>query len=242
MSQTLTHKRALVTGGSRGIGAGIVKRLAQEGADVALTYANSPERAKEVVQEAQAFGVRSFAIQADSADPEAVTAAVERTVSEFGGIDILVNSAGILVFGPLEEIQLAEFDQTLAVNVRAVFVAAQAAAKHMREGSRIINIGSTSAERSPFSGGGVYSMSKAALQGLVRGLARDLGPRGITINNVQPRPHRHRAEPGRRPFRREDQNAVQRSSPFRNGRGSCGNGRLSRWSRGWLYHRRQFDD
>ena len=114
--------------------------------------------------------------------------AVERTVSELGGIDILVNNAGILVTGPLEDFKLADFDRTLAINVRAVFVATWAAVKHMKDGGRIINIGSTNAERMPFAGGGVYAMSKSALQGLVQGLARDLGPRGITINNVQPGP------------------------------------------------------
>src|SRR6516165_6701217 len=156
MNQQLKNKCALVTGGSRGIGAAIVKRLASEGANVALTYSSSP--------------------------------AVERTVSELGGIDILVNNAGILVMGPLEDVKLADFDRTLAINVRAVFVATQAAVKHMKDGGRIINIGSPNAERMPFAGGGVYAMSKSALQGLVQGFARDLGPRGITINNVQPGP------------------------------------------------------
>ena len=188
MNQTLKNKSALVTGGSRGIGAAIVKRLASKGANVTLTYSNSPDRANEVVKAAQASGVRSLAIQADSADASAVVTAVERTVSELGGIDILVNNAGILITGPLEDFKLADFDRTLAINVRAVFVATQAAVKHMKDGGRIINIGSTNAERMPFAGGGVYAMSKSALQGLVQGLARDLGPRGITINNVQPGP------------------------------------------------------
>jgi len=127
MNQTLKNKCALVTGGSRGIGAAIVKRLASEGANVALTYSNSPDPANEVVKAAQASGVRSLAIQADSADASAVVTAVERTVSELGGIDILVNNAGILVTGPLEDFKLADFDRTLAINVRAVFVATQAA-------------------------------------------------------------------------------------------------------------------
>lgn len=188
MTQPLKNKRALVTGGSRGIGAAIVKRLAREGADVALTYSSSPERAKEVAAAAEALGVRALAIQADSADAAAVAGAVEQTVAELGGIDILVNNAGIAVMGPLEEFKLEDFDRILAVNVRAVFVASQAAARHMKEGGRIINIGSTNAERMPFQGGGVYAMSKSALQGLVQGLSRDLGPRGITINNVQPGP------------------------------------------------------
>src|SRR6516225_5657208 len=176
MNQTLKNKCALVTGGSRGIGAAIVKRLAREGANVALTYSKSPDRANEVVKAAQASGVRCLAIQADSADATAVVAAVERTVSELGGINILVNNAGIAVMGPFESFKLADFDRTLAINVRAVFVAAQAAVKRMKDGGRIINIGSTNAERMPFAGGGVYAMSKSALQGLVQGLARDLGP------------------------------------------------------------------
>jgi 3-oxoacyl-[acyl-carrier protein] reductase len=117
-----------------------------------------------------------------------VVAAVERTVSELGGIDILVNNAGIAVMEPIEDFKLADFDRTLFVNVRAVFVATQAAVGHMKDGGRIINIGSTNAERMPFAGGGVYAMSKSALRGLVQGLARDLGPRGITINNMQPGP------------------------------------------------------
>lgn len=188
MTHTLKSKCALVTGGSRGIGAAIVKRLAAEGADVAFTYASSPDSAKAVLQAAQDFGVQAIAIQADSADARAVVAAVEQTVDKLGGIDILVNSAGVLAIAPIDDFKLEDFDRTFAVNVRAVFVATQAAVKHMQAGGRIINIGSTNAERMPFAGGGVYAMSKSALQGLVQGLSRDLGPRGITINNVQPGP------------------------------------------------------
>jgi 3-oxoacyl-[acyl-carrier protein] reductase len=188
MSGTLKDKRALITGGSRGIGAAIVKRLAKEGAHVALTYASSPDSANDVVRSAQALGVKAIAIKADSADADAVVAAVERTVKEWGGIDILVSNAGVLVLGSIDDFKLEDFDRTLAVNVRAVFVATQAAVKHMKEGGRIINIGSCNAERMPFPGGGVYAMSKSALVGLVKGLARDLGARGITINNVQPGP------------------------------------------------------
>lgn len=188
MNSTLKGKRALVTGGSRGIGAAIVKRLAREGADVAFTYASSSEQAGATAKAAAAFGVRALAIQADSADAGAVIAAVERMVAELGGIDILVNNAGVALLGPLDGFKLADFDRTFAVNVRAVFVATQAAVKHMHEGGRVINTGSTNAERMPFPGGAVYAMSKSALQGLVQGLARDLGPRGITINNVQPGP------------------------------------------------------
>lgn len=188
MEQRLQNRCALVTGGSRGIGAAIVRRLAAEGAHVALTYMSSPDQAAAVAASAQALGVRALAIQADSADAAAVVAAVERAAAELGGIDILVNNAGVLYFAPVDDFKLADFDRTLAVNVRAVFVATQAALKYMPEGGRIINTGSTNAERIPFGGGSVYAMSKSALQGLVRGLARDLGPRGITINNVQPGP------------------------------------------------------
>jgi len=188
MTRQLDSKRALVTGGSRGIGAAIVKRLACEGANVALTYVSKPDQANETVAAARALGVHALAIQADSADAQAVVGAVERTVAELGGIDILVNSAGVAVMAPLDDFRLEDLDRTLAVNVRAAFVATQAAAKHMKAGGRIITIGSCNADRMPFAGGAAYAMSKAALVGLVKGLARDLGPRGITVNNVQPGP------------------------------------------------------
>lgn len=200
MNLTLQNKRALVTGGSRGIGAAIVKRLAREGAHVALTYVSNLDQASETVKAAQAYGVQAIAIQADSANPEAVVAAVERTAVEFGGIDILVNSAGVIAIAPIDDFSLKDFDRVLAVNVRGVFVATQAAVKHMKEGGRIINIGSCNAERMPFAGGSVYAMSKAALVGLVKGLARDLGPRGITINNVQPGPVDTEANPANSDF------------------------------------------
>ncbi|MBN4005086.1 MAG: 3-oxoacyl-ACP reductase FabG [Nostoc sp. LPT] len=188
MNYTLKNKRALVTGGSRGIGAAIVKRLATEGADIAFTYTSSPDRAKEITQAVQALGVQALDIQANSVEASEVVAAVEQTVEKLGGIDILVNNAGVAMMSPIDDFTLADFDRIFAINVRAVFVATQAAVKHMQEGGRIINIGSTNAERVPFAGASVYAMSKSALQGLVQGLARDLGPRGITINNVQPGP------------------------------------------------------
>jgi 3-oxoacyl-[acyl-carrier protein] reductase len=188
MNRRLENRRALVTGGNRGIGAAIVKRLASEGAHVALTYVSNPNQADETVRAVQALGVKALAIKADNVDAAAVIAAVERTVLEFGGIDILVNNAGIAVVAPIDDYRLEDLDRTLAVNVRAVFVATQAAVKWMQEGGRVINLGSCNAEHIPFKGGGVYGMSKAALVGLVKGLARDLGPRGITINNVQPGP------------------------------------------------------
>jgi 3-oxoacyl-[acyl-carrier protein] reductase len=188
MNLELKGKRALVTGGSRGIGAGVVTCLARGGADVALTYVSNAGEANKTAAAARALGVRALAIEADSADSAAVVAAVERTVRELGGIDILVNNAGVLRMAPVDAMTLDDFDRTFAVNVRAVFVATQAAVAHMREGGRIINIGSCNAERVPFTGGAAYAMSKAALVGLVKGLARDLGPRGITVNNVQPGP------------------------------------------------------
>jgi 3-oxoacyl-[acyl-carrier protein] reductase len=188
MNNRLEGKVALVTGGSRGIGAAIAKRLAKEGALVALTFNGSPDRANQVVKAIEELGCRAIAIQADSADAGALVSAIDRTVKEFGGIDILVNNAGVLAVGPIDTFTLEDFDRSIAVNVRAVFVATQAAVKSMKAGGRVINIGSCNAERMPFAGGAVYAMSKSALQGLVQGLSRDLGGRGITINNVQPGP------------------------------------------------------
>ncbi|MCE4055449.1 3-oxoacyl-ACP reductase family protein [Pseudomonas sp. Au-Pse12] len=184
----LSGKVALIQGGSRGIGAAIVERLAAEGASVAFTYVSSVSKAQALQDSITAKGGKALAIQADSADAQAIRRAVNSTVQAFGRLDILVNNAGVLAVAPLEEFKLEDFDQTLAINVRSVFIATQEAARHMGEGGRIINIGSTNAERMPFPGGGPYAMSKAALVGLTKGLARDLGPKGITINNVQPGP------------------------------------------------------
>ncbi|MBB1614248.1 oxidoreductase [Pseudomonas sp. UMC65] len=184
----LSGKVALIQGGSRGIGAAIVERLAAEGASVAFTYVSSASKAQALQDSIIAKGGKALAIHADSADAEAIRRAVNDSVKTFGRLDILVNNAGVLAIAPLDEFKLEDFDQTLAINVRSVFIATQEAARHMGEGGRIINIGSTNAERMPFAGGGPYAMSKAALVGLTKGLARDLGPRGITINNVQPGP------------------------------------------------------
>jgi 3-oxoacyl-[acyl-carrier protein] reductase len=184
----LLGKVALVTGGSRGIGAAIAKRLAQHGADVALTYVSAAEKARAAVAEIEALGRCALAIEADSADPEAVVGAVERTAAELGGLDILVNNAGIFPFRPLEMVTLDEVDRTLAVHVRGVFVAAQAAARHMGAGGRIISIGSCLAERVSVPGISLYAMSKSALIGLTKGFAHDLGARGITANLVHPGP------------------------------------------------------
>lgn len=184
----LQGKVAFVQGGSRGIGAAIARRLAREGAAVALTYMASAERAEAVVADITAAGGQSIAIRADSADAAALQQAVRQAASHFGRLDILVNNAGVLAWGTTEDLSLEDFDRTLAINVRSVFVASQEAARHMQEGGRIINIGSTNANRMPVAGGAVYAMSKSALVGLVKGMARDLGPRGITVNNVQPGP------------------------------------------------------
>ncbi len=187
-TSSLNGKVALIQGGSRGIGAAIVKRLAAEGAVVAFTYVSSTAKAEELQNAIIASGGKALAIKADSADAAAIRQAVNHTVETFGRLDILVNNAGVLAVAPLEDFKLEDFDQTLAINVRSVFIATQEAARHMGQGGRIINIGSTNADRMPFAGGGPYAMSKAALVGLTKGLARDLGPRGITINNVQPGP------------------------------------------------------
>ncbi|MFG0832981.1 3-oxoacyl-ACP reductase family protein [Aeromonas bivalvium] len=179
---------AFVQGGSRGIGAAIVKRLARDGAAVAFTYVSSASQAEEVVATITAAGGKALAIRADSADAAAVQHAIRQSVTRFGRLDILVNNAGVLVWGNIEELTLDDLDRTLAVNIRSVFVASQEAARHMSQGGRIINIGSTNADRIPMAGGSVYAMSKSALVGLTKGMARDLGPRGITVNNVQPGP------------------------------------------------------
>jgi 3-oxoacyl-[acyl-carrier protein] reductase len=184
----LAGKVAFIQGGSRGIGAAIAKRLAADGAAVAITYISAAGKAQALVNEIKEAGGKAIALQADSADAAALSDAIRKTVETLGRLDILVNNAGVLAIGPLEQFSLNDFDRTLAVNVRSVFVATQEAARHMTAGGRIINIGSTNAERMPFAGGGPYAMSKSALVGLTRGLARDLGPRGITVNNVQPGP------------------------------------------------------
>ncbi|GIG91298.1 3-ketoacyl-ACP reductase [Plantactinospora endophytica] len=184
--EPLAGKVALVTGGSRGIGAAIVRTLARDGADVALTYLRAEHRADRVVRDVTAHGRRGLAIAADSADPDAVTAAVERTAAEFGRLDILVNNAGVFPYGSIEETSVRELDHTLAVHVRGVYLTIRAAVPHMADGGRVISIGSCFVERVPYPGVALYAMSKSALVGLTRGLARDLGGRGITVNVVHP--------------------------------------------------------
>jgi 3-oxoacyl-[acyl-carrier protein] reductase len=187
-SKKLSGKAALITGGSRSIGKAIAKRLAADGASVAITYSSSPDKADEVVREIEAAGGKAIAIKADAANEEAVRLAVAKTVGAFGGIDILVNNAGVAAMAPLEQFSMEDFDKLIAVNVRGLFVATQEAARHMKEGGRIINIGSTNAERMTFAGGAAYALTKGAVASFTKGASRDLGPRGITINNVQPGP------------------------------------------------------
>jgi NAD(P)-dependent dehydrogenase (short-subunit alcohol dehydrogenase family) len=184
----LNGKAALVTGGSRGIGAAIARHLARAGADVAVTYVSSPDKANAVVGEIKAAGRRAIAIKADSADAAAVRAAVDKAAAEFGRLDILVNNAGVFVPGAFEDLPVAELDRIWNVNVRAPIVASQAAVKHMKDGGRIITIGSCLGERVSFPGVTIYSMTKGAVANLTRGLARDLGSRNITVNVVEPGP------------------------------------------------------
>lgn len=165
-----------------------MKQLAADGASVAFTYARSPDRATETARAAEALGVSALAIEADSADPKVVKDAVAQTVAHFGRLDILVVNAGILIRGTVDTYVLEDFDRMLATNVRGVFVAIQACAPHLSAGGRIITIGSNTAVRTAFPGASVYSMTKGAVASLVRGVAIDLAPRAITVNNIQPGP------------------------------------------------------
>lgn len=182
----LTGKRALVTGGSRGIGAAIALALAEKGADVALTYERSADRAADVVKGIEAKGRRGFALQADSADPAAIKRSVDEAAAALGGLDILVNNAAIALYNTIADFKAEDIDALFAVNVRGPVLAAQAAIPHLPAGGRIINIGSAGAERIVGATGTVYFMTKSALQSLTRGLAQELGPRDITANLVQP--------------------------------------------------------
>ena len=184
----LAGKTALVTGGSRSIGAAIAKRLSADGARVALTYSASPDRAAAVVAEIEQAGGTALAIKADAGSPDAVRAAVAKTVEAFGGIDILVNNAGIAINAPIEDYQFEDYERMLAVNVTGVFVATQAAARHMKPGGRIVHIGSSMQRYAAWGGSSVYTLTKGAIAGFNRSLVRDLGPKGITVNTVHPGP------------------------------------------------------
>jgi 3-oxoacyl-[acyl-carrier protein] reductase len=188
MSKKLEGKIALVTGGSRGIGAAIAKRLAADGANVAITYTKGADAAASVIKEIERAGGKAIAIQADAADADAVKAAVEKTFATFGRLDVLVNNAGTAIPKPFEEATLEEMDRVLDINVRGVFVATQAALKHMKSGARVIMIGSAVGERVAAPGLVPYAGTKGAVKMFTQALAREIGSRGITVNNVQPGP------------------------------------------------------
>jgi 3-oxoacyl-[acyl-carrier protein] reductase len=188
MSKNLEGKTALITGGSRGIGAAIAKRLAADGADVAITYTKGAEAAGSVVKEIERSGGKAIAIQADAADADAVKAAVEKAVATFGRLDVLVNNAGMVVPKRFEDTTLEELDRLIDVNVRGTFVATQAALKHMKNDGRIIMIGSCVGERAMTPGLVPYSATKGAVKMFTQGLSREVGSRGITVNNIQPGP------------------------------------------------------
>jgi 3-oxoacyl-[acyl-carrier protein] reductase len=184
----LTGRRALVTGGSRGIGAEIVRRLVTDGAAVAFTYSASGNNAEKLVAELTADGATVVAIQADAADAAQNVAAVERAVADLGGLDIVVNNAAVAYMAPIDDFPAEEFDRMVAVNIGGMYWTTRTAIEHLGEGARIINIGSINADRIPGPGLSVYGMTKGAVAAFTRGLARDLGARGITVNNVQPGP------------------------------------------------------
>ncbi|MER7743210.1 SDR family oxidoreductase [Streptomyces sp. NPDC096538] len=188
MEKTLLGKAALVTGGGRGIGAATALRLAREGADVAVTYVNGKEAAEDVVRAVEALGRRAVALRADAGDPQEASGAVRAAVRELGRLDVLVNNAGVGLLGPLETLSPADVDRVLAVNVRGVFLASRAAAAVLPRGGRIVTVGTCMTQRVPGPGGTLYAMSKAALVGLTKALARELGERGITANIVHPGP------------------------------------------------------
>jgi len=188
MAKKLEGKAALVTGGSRGIGAAIARRLAAEGANVAITYTKGAEAAASVVQEIERTGGKAVAIQADGADAKATKAAVDKTVSSFGRLDVLVNNAGTAIPKRFEDATLEELDHIINLNIRGVFLTTHAALKHIKDGGRIITIGSCVGERMLTPGLVPYSATKGAVKMFTQGLSREVGSRGITVNNIQPGP------------------------------------------------------
>ncbi len=188
MNRKLEGKIALITGGSRGIGAAIAKRLAADGANVAITYTKGADAAASVVKEIERTGRKAIAIQADAADAEAVKAAVDKTIATLGRLDVLVNNAGTAIPKKFEETTLEEMDRMIDINIRGAFVATQAALKHMKDGGRIIMIGSCVGERTMTPGLVPYSATKGAVKMFSQGLSREVGNRGITVNNIQPGP------------------------------------------------------
>ena len=184
------QKVALVFGGSRGIGSAAVRRLSRDGFAVGFTYVSRPDSAQHVVDTVTGAGGRAFAVQADSADATAIRAAVEKVIAHFGRLDVVVVNAGVLRLGSIDAFTLEDLDQVLRINVRGVYAAIQAAVAHMGEDGRVITIGSNSAVRPLTPIGTVYGMSKAAVAAMTKGLALELAPRGIRVNNIQPGPTR----------------------------------------------------
>lgn len=233
----LAGKRALVTGGSRGIGAAIATALAEKGASVAITYERSADRADQVVRSIVAAGGTAIAIQADSADPAAVKRSVDDAATRLGGLDILVNNAGIARYSPIADFPIDDIDAMLAVNVRGPILAAKVAIPHLGAGARIISIGSGGADRIVGAPGAVYYMTKSALQSFTRGLAQELGAGDITVNLVPARLDQH----GHESARRRGSRLPARPHPARPlwSAGGCGgSGRLSRIARGAAHHGR----
>lgn len=200
MSKKLDGKKALVTGGSRGIGAAIAKRLAEDGADVVITYAGNQAAANQTIAAITASGRKGLAIQADAADGAATAAAVQQAAAALGGLDILVHNAGIANFAPISADTQDNFDKTFAINVDGVFAGTKAAVPLLSDGGRILIIGSINAHSMPVAGGAVYGATKAAVAGLARGWARDLGARGILVNVIQPGPIDTDLNPADGPF------------------------------------------
>ncbi|HEX5183343.1 MAG TPA: SDR family oxidoreductase [Allosphingosinicella sp.] len=184
----MSGKKALVTGGSRGIGSGIARSLAKHGADVGFTYKSRADAAATVVRDVEAFGRKGVSLQADSKDPEALTEAVDEIADRLGGLDIFVSSAGALMFKPIDEFTLDDFEDIVSLDLRAAFVGSKAVLRHLPEGGRIVFIASNIADYAALPTTGFYAMVKSGLDGLCKGMARDLGPRGITVNSVHPGP------------------------------------------------------
>jgi len=241
-AKPLIGKVALVTGGTRGIGAAIARALADQGADVALSYAASADKAEAVAKELQENGVQAKAFKADQADAKQVENLVNTVAKEFGRLDILVNNAGVFVLGAVNDpgVDRAALDRLFAVNVTGVAAAVHAAVPYLKEGGRIISIGSAVGEATPFAGAADYSATKAALLGYTRGWARDLGAKGITVNNVQPGPIETDMEPPRWQFRRHAEIAHRARALRQAGRGGSSR-RLPSQSCRRLYHRHDSD-
>ena len=210
---SLVGKKALVTGGSRGIGAAVARKLAEEGADVVITYASNKNAAASTVAEIEKLGRKATALKADNRHAADIETAVETAAKSLGGIDILVNNAGVFLVGPVADLSLEDFDTSLAVNLRAAFVAIKATLPHMSEGGRIVSIGSNLASRAPGEGLSAYSATKAGISGLTHALARDLGPRGITVNTVHPGSTDTDMNPADSPFA-DDQRALMARQTF----------------------------